>query len=45
MTEDEARAWIAAQWDVSRETWAKLDRYIALLFAAMEQQNLIVELV
>lgn len=43
MTEDEARAWIAAQWDVSRETWAKLDRYIALLFAAMEQQNLIAE--
>lgn len=43
MTEDEARAWIAAQWDVSRETWAKLEGYIAILFAAMEQQNLIAE--
>lgn len=43
MTEDEARAWIAAQWDVSRETWAKLEGYTALLLAAMEQQNLIAE--
>lgn len=43
MTEDEARSWIAAQWDVPRETWAKLERYIALLLAGMTHQNLIAE--
>lgn len=43
MTEEEARAWIAAQRDVPRETWAQLERYIALLFAGMAQQNLIAE--
>ncbi|MET0371976.1 MAG: 16S rRNA (guanine(527)-N(7))-methyltransferase RsmG [Sphingobium sp.] len=43
MTEDEARAWIATQLDVPRETWAKLERYVALLRAGMESQNLIAE--
>lgn len=43
MTEDEARAWLAAQFDVSRETWTRLDRYIALLFDEMSRQNLIAE--
>lgn len=43
MTEDEARAWIAAQFDVPRETWALLERYIALLFDEMTRQNLIAE--
>ncbi|QUT06121.1 16S rRNA (guanine(527)-N(7))-methyltransferase RsmG [Sphingobium phenoxybenzoativorans] len=43
MTEDEARAWIAAQFDVSRETWAALEKYIALLFDEMTRQNLIAE--
>lgn len=43
MTEDEARAWIAAHFDVSRETWTKLDAYITLLFAGMAAQNLIAE--
>jgi len=40
MTEDEARAWLAAR-DVSRETWAALDRFIAFLLAETERQNLI----
>lgn len=43
MTEEEARGWIAAQWDVPRETWARLERYMVLLFAGMAQQNLIAE--
>ena len=41
MTEDEARAWIAGTFDVSRETWRKLDGYSELLLAGMETQNLI----
>lgn len=43
MSEEEARAWLQAQFDVSRETWAKLDRYVATLLAAMAHQNLIAE--
>lgn len=43
MTEDEARAWIGATFDVPRETWERLERYIALLFDGMERQNLIAE--
>lgn len=43
MTEDEARGWLESHIPVSRETWAKLEAYIALLFAGMEQQNLIAE--
>lgn len=43
MTEDEARAWLQAQFDVSRETWDQLERYVAILLAAMDEQNLIAE--
>jgi 16S rRNA (guanine527-N7)-methyltransferase len=43
VTEDEARAWLAKQFDVPRETWNRLERYIALLFDEMSRQNLIAE--
>lgn len=43
MTEDEARAWLTAQFDVPRETWDRLERYVAILLSAMEEQNLIAE--
>ncbi|QIG78546.1 16S rRNA (guanine(527)-N(7))-methyltransferase RsmG [Stakelama tenebrarum] len=39
MTEDEARAWIAARWDVSRGTM--LSRFAELLIEETGQQNLI----
>nr|WP_218647625.1 16S rRNA (guanine(527)-N(7))-methyltransferase RsmG [Sphingobium lactosutens] len=32
-----------AQFDVSRETWARLERYVAILLSAMDEQNLIAE--
>lgn len=43
MTEEEARAWLGQQFDVSRETWERLEAYVAILLAEMEQQNLIAE--
>ncbi|WP_313809192.1 16S rRNA (guanine(527)-N(7))-methyltransferase RsmG [Sphingobium sp.] len=43
MTEEEARAWVEQRFDVPRETWRRLDRYVAILLAEMEQQNLIAE--
>ncbi|HUD94321.1 16S rRNA (guanine(527)-N(7))-methyltransferase RsmG [Sphingobium sp.] len=43
MTEEEARAWLEAQFDVPRETWDRLERYVAILLSAMEEQNLIAE--
>ncbi len=43
MTEEEARAWLDAHCAVSRETVARLEAYIALLFAGMTEQNLIAE--
>lgn len=43
MTEDEARAWLQHHFDVPRETWDRLEQYIALLLTAMETQNLIAE--
>ncbi|BAV65222.1 16S rRNA (guanine(527)-N(7))-methyltransferase RsmG [Sphingobium cloacae] len=43
MTEDEARAWLDQHFDVSRETWLKLERFVALLLAEMDRQNLIAE--
>jgi 16S rRNA (guanine527-N7)-methyltransferase len=43
VTEQEARAWLDQQFDVSRETWERLEAYVALLLAEMEQQNLIAE--
>lgn len=43
MTEEEARNWIQGNFSVSRETWDRLERYVALLLAEMAQQNLIAE--
>lgn len=43
MTEDEARSWMQSHFDVSRETWDRLDRYVAILLSAMDEQNLIAE--
>lgn len=43
MTEDEARAWLDGRFDVSRETWERLEGYVAILLREMEQQNLIAE--
>jgi len=43
VTEDEARAWLMAQFDVPRETWDLLERYVAILLSAMDEQNLIAE--
>lgn len=43
MTEDEARAWLTAQFDVPRETWDRLEHYVAILLSAMDEQNLIAE--
>ncbi|MBO9527440.1 MULTISPECIES: 16S rRNA (guanine(527)-N(7))-methyltransferase RsmG [Sphingobium] len=43
MTEDEARAWLDAHFDVPRETWDRLERYVSLLLSAMDEQNLIAE--
>lgn len=43
MTEEEARNWIDAHFDVPRETWSQLETYIALLYAGMAEQNLISE--
>ncbi|MGE4410821.1 MAG: 16S rRNA (guanine(527)-N(7))-methyltransferase RsmG [Sphingomonadales bacterium] len=41
MTEDEAREWLKHEFDVSRETWERLERYVAILLEEMEHQNLI----
>lgn len=41
MTEEEARAWLQTNCDVSRETWNKLEAFIALLVDEMSRQNLI----
>lgn len=43
MTEEEARAWIDDNFDVPRETWDKLERYVAILLNEMGEQNLIAE--
>jgi 16S rRNA (guanine527-N7)-methyltransferase len=43
MTEEEARSWLTDHCSVSRETWDRLEAYIALLFAGMAEQNLIAE--
>lgn len=43
MTEEEARAWLQDQFDVSRETWSLLERYVAILLAAADEQNLIAD--
>lgn len=41
MTEDEARAWLESRFDVSRETFAALERFVALLLDEADRQNLI----
>jgi len=41
MTEEEARAWLIAQFDVSRETLDGLERFVALLIDEATHQNLI----
>ncbi|WP_380873120.1 ribosomal RNA small subunit methyltransferase G [Sphingomonas sp. DBB INV C78] len=41
MTEDEARAWIAAHFDVSRETLEKLDTLVRCVVEESTHQNLI----
>lgn len=41
MTEDDARAWLANELSVSRETFDRLEAFIAFLFAEAEKQNLI----
>ena len=41
MTEDEARTWIKDSFDVSHETWARLERFVDLLLEESERQNLI----
>lgn len=43
MTEDEAKAWLHSRFDVPRETWDRLDRYVAMLLDEMGRQNLIAE--
>lgn len=43
MTEDEARAWLEASFDVPRETWEQLEGYVALLLEESGQQNLIAD--
>lgn len=43
MTEEEARGWIDAHFAVPRETWDRLERYVAILLSAMDEQNLIAE--
>lgn len=43
MTEEEARGWIDSNFDVSRETWRKLETFVSMLLAAMDEQNLIAE--
>ena len=41
MTEEEAKEWLQARLDVSRETFATLERFVALLTVESERQNLI----
>lgn len=43
MTEDEARSWLAGAFDVPRETFAALERFVALLREAAAGQNLVAE--
>jgi len=41
MTEEEARAWLQSNHNVSRETWDKLELFVALLKDEMVRQNLV----
>lgn len=41
MSETAARAWLQTQFDVSRETWERLEDFVAFLREEAQQQNLI----
>jgi 16S rRNA (guanine527-N7)-methyltransferase len=41
MTEEEAKSWLNGNLDVSRETWERLDAFVAFLRREASQQNLI----
>lgn len=41
MSEDEAKAWLRDRFDVPRETWKRLEAFVAALLAENEHQNLI----
>lgn len=41
MSEDEAKDWLRAHFDVPRETWERLDAFAAALLEENQQQNLI----
>ena len=41
MTEDEARAWLASNFNVSRETFDQLDAYATLVREGQDTQNLV----
>ena len=41
MTEQEAQDWLRDNFDVSRETWEKLELFLRLLVEEMDRQNLI----
>lgn len=43
MTEDEARRWLQHNFDVSRETWLLLERYVGMILEEGKQQNLIAD--
>lgn len=43
MTEDDARQWLNARLNVPRETWERLDQYVAMLRVEALEQNLIAE--
>lgn len=43
MTEEEARSWLERHFDVPRETWERLEAYVAMLLEEMDRQNLIAE--
>jgi 16S rRNA (guanine527-N7)-methyltransferase len=41
VTEEEAKAWLHARFDVPRETWERLDAFVAALLEENSHQNLI----
>tara|TARA_R110000782_G_scaffold268689_1_gene365539 strand:+ start:71426 stop:72061 length:636 start_codon:yes stop_codon:yes gene_type:complete len=41
MTEEEACDWLDRHFDVPRETWGRLERYVEMLLAESDRQNLI----
>ena len=43
MTEDDAKSWLERNFNVPRETWQRLARYVGMLLSEMDHQNLIAE--